>query len=56
MPSARGENWEKYQKKFADDEREEKKIQPLSDELVLSMVCMHVTVEAADCSQRHPSS
>jgi len=32
MPSARGENWEKYQKKFADDEPEEKKITPLTDE------------------------
>ncbi|KAK0808121.1 26S proteasome regulatory subunit 7 [Friedmanniomyces endolithicus] len=32
MPSAKGENWEKYQKKFADDEVEEKKITPLSDE------------------------
>jgi len=34
MPSAKGENWEKYQKKFADDEVEEKKITPLSDEYV----------------------
>jgi 26S proteasome regulatory subunit T1 len=32
MPSATGSNWEKYQKKFADDEPEEKKITPLSDE------------------------
>ncbi|KAJ9628640.1 26S proteasome regulatory subunit 7 [Taxawa tesnikishii (nom. ined.)] len=32
MPSATGENWEKYQKKFADEEVEEKKITPLSDE------------------------
>jgi 26S proteasome regulatory subunit T1 len=32
MPSATGSNWEKYQKKFADDEVEEKKITPLSDE------------------------
>jgi 26S proteasome regulatory subunit T1 len=32
MPSATGQNWEKYQKKFADDEVEEKKITPLSDE------------------------
>jgi len=36
MPSATGQNWEKYQKKFADDEVEEKKITPLSDEYVLS--------------------
>jgi len=32
MPSATGQNWEKYQKKFADDEEEEKKIVPLSEE------------------------
>lgn len=32
MPSATGQNWEKYQKKFADDEQEEKKITPLTDE------------------------
>ena len=34
MPSATGSNWEKYQKKFADDEVEEKKIVPLSEEYV----------------------
>jgi hypothetical protein len=34
MPSATGQNWEKYQKKFADDEPEEKKIIPLSEEYV----------------------
>lgn len=34
MPSATGQNWEKYQKKFADDEEEEKKITPLTDEYV----------------------
>jgi len=34
MPSAKGANWEKYQKQFADDEQEEKKITPLSDEYV----------------------
>lgn len=34
MPSATGQNWEKYQKKFADDEVEEKKIVPLSEEYV----------------------
>lgn len=32
MPSATGQNWEKYQKTFADDEVEEKKITPLTDE------------------------
>jgi 26S proteasome regulatory subunit T1 len=36
MPSATGSNWEKYQKKFADDEVEEKKITPLSDEYVFN--------------------
>jgi 26S proteasome regulatory subunit T1 len=32
QPSATGQNWEKYNKTFADDEVEEKKITPLSDE------------------------
>jgi 26S proteasome regulatory subunit T1 len=32
MPSATGQNWEKHQKSFADDEKEEKKIAPLTDE------------------------
>lgn len=32
MPSATGSSWEKYQKNFADDEIEEKKITPLTDE------------------------
>lgn len=32
MPSATGENWDKYKKNFADEEEEEKKITPLSDE------------------------
>ena len=32
MPSATGQNWEKYKKEFADDEVEEKKITPLTDE------------------------
>jgi 26S proteasome regulatory subunit T1 len=32
MPSATGQNWEKYQKKFDDEEVEEKKITPLSEE------------------------
>ena len=32
MPSATGQNWEQYEKKFADDEEPEKKITPLSDE------------------------
>jgi 26S proteasome regulatory subunit T1 len=34
MPSATGSSWEKYQKKFADDEVEEKKITPLTDEYI----------------------
>jgi hypothetical protein len=37
MPSATGQNWEKYQKKFADDEPEEKKITPLTAECVLAL-------------------
>jgi 26S proteasome regulatory subunit T1 len=32
MPSATGQNWEKYTKKFVDDEVPEKKITPLTDE------------------------
>ncbi|CAG9949331.1 unnamed protein product [Clonostachys rosea f. rosea IK726] len=36
MPSATGQDWEKYQKKFADDEVEEKKITPLTDEDIKS--------------------
>ena len=36
MPSATGANWEKHQKNFADDEKEEKKIAPLTDEYVHS--------------------
>lgn len=34
MPSATGQNWEKFQKEFADEEVVEKKITPLSDEYV----------------------
>lgn len=34
QPSATGSSWEKYQKNYADDEVEEKKITPLSDESV----------------------
>jgi hypothetical protein len=37
-PSATGQDWEKYSKKFADDEVEEKKITPLTDEYGLSPV------------------
>lgn len=35
MPSATGQNWEKYKKEFADDEEPEKKITPLTDEYVV---------------------
>lgn len=35
MPSATGQNWEKYQKTYADDEEPEKKITPLTDEYAL---------------------
>ena len=35
MPSATGQNWEKYKKEFADDEEPEKKIMPLTDEYVV---------------------
>jgi hypothetical protein len=34
MPGAKGADWEKFNKTFADDEIEEKKITPLSDEYV----------------------
>ena len=37
MPSATGQNWEKYQKKFDDDEEPEKKITPLTDEYGISL-------------------
>lgn len=40
MPSATGQNWEKYQKKFDDEEKEEKKIAPLSDEYVIGETFM----------------
>ena len=36
MPSATGANWEKHQKNFDDDEKEEKKIAPLTDEYVFA--------------------
>ena len=35
MPSATGQNWEKYKKEFADDEEPKKKITPLTDEYVV---------------------
>ena len=42
MPSATGQNWEKYQKKFDDDEEPEKKITPLTDEYDTSLYHFHV--------------
>lgn len=39
MPTAKGADWEKYKKEFADDEVEEKKITPLSDEYVGTTSC-----------------
>lgn len=38
MPSATGQNWEKYKKEFADDEEPEKKITPLTDEYVVTAI------------------
>lgn len=38
MPSATGQNWEKYKKNFADDEEPEKKITPLTDEYVVYLI------------------
>lgn len=32
MPSATGQNWEKYTKKFADEEEVQKQVTPLSDQ------------------------
>jgi len=43
MPSATGQDWEKY-KKFADDEIEEKKITPLTDEYVVSIKMLRCTL------------
>ena len=39
MPSATGQNWEKYKKEYVDDEEPEKKIAPLTDEFVTSLYC-----------------
>lgn len=41
MPTAKGADWEKYKKEFADDEVEEKKITPLSDEYVGTTSLIH---------------
>jgi hypothetical protein len=45
MPSATGQNWEKYKKEFADDEVEEKKITPLSDEYVIQLQSFTTTTD-----------
>lgn len=47
MPSATGEGWEKYRKNFADEEEEEKKITPLSDEYV-AFSCFPTLMADAD--------
>jgi hypothetical protein len=47
QPSATGSSWEKYKKNFADDEIEEKKIQPLSDEYALPLF-PHIDTLAAN--------
>lgn len=49
MPSATGQNWEKYKKNFADDEEPEKKITPLTDEYVVHLIVRSVsTLEFLD--------
>lgn len=35
QPTATGQDWEKYRKTYSDEELEEKKITPLTDECVL---------------------
>jgi len=40
MVSAKGESWEKYKKEFVDDEVEEKKITPLTDEYGVRTVAL----------------
>lgn len=44
MPSATGANWEKHQKNFDDDEKEEKKIAPLTDEYALTAHSLELQV------------
>jgi hypothetical protein len=52
MPSATGQNWEKYKQNFADDEEPEKKITPLTDEYVSRL---YSAESFAYYVQRHPS-
>lgn len=55
MPTATGENWEKYKKNYDDEEEEEKKIQPLTDEFVIphysrySEICLTRCVGISRC-------
>jgi hypothetical protein len=53
MPSATGQNWEKYNKTFADDEVEEKKITPLTDECVADALLAALTVPGLSALQGH---
>ena len=55
MPSATGENWEKYKKEFADDETPEKKITPLTDEYVHATSTASLLVAYTD-AQGHSSA
>jgi hypothetical protein len=54
QPSATGSNWEKYQKNYADDEVEEKKITPLTDESVKRQ-CRPTQDLSANHTQGYPS-
>ncbi|CAG9949330.1 unnamed protein product [Clonostachys rosea f. rosea IK726] len=55
MPSATGQDWEKYQKKFADDEVEEKKITPLTDEYAPTVLQLSSRANAHMSKQGYPS-
>lgn len=55
MPSATGQNWEKYQRNYADDEIEEKKITPLSDEYGTSSSSTHAA-QPLIATQGYPSA
>ena len=56
MPSATGEGWEKYRKNFADEEEEEKKITPLSDEYVVFLSTVDGSLDADVTCQGYPST
>ena len=51
MPSATGQNWEKYKKDFADDEEPEKKITPLTDEDIQVLKTYGAAPYAAELKQ-----